>query len=80
LSAADKAALKRVLVETADWVTEQIVESEEELADWFRKQGVTVNKVNRAPFIKAVAPELTKGGLPFDKKTYQRMQKIADAK
>lgn len=80
LSDADKAALREVLNETADWVTDQIVQSESELADWFRAQGVTVNKVDRAPFIAAVAPEYGKGGLPFEQSVYERLQAIPDAR
>lgn len=80
LSDADKAALRAVLVETADWVTEQIVKSENELADWFRGQGTKVNTVDRAPFIAAVAPEYAKGDLPFSTSLYDRLQAIPDAK
>lgn len=80
LSAADKDALRAVLVETANWVTEQVVKSESELADWFRAQGVKVNEVNRAPFIAVVAPEYGKGDLPFSKSLYDRLQAIPDAK
>lgn len=80
LSDADKALLRDVLVETADWVTEQVVASEAELADWFRAQGVEVNEVDRAPFIAAVAPEYAKGDLPFSKTLYDRLQAIPDAR
>ncbi len=79
MNAADKAALRTVLVETADWVTDQIVDSEMELADWFRGQGARVNEVDRAPFIAEVAPEYLKGGLPFSKELYTRLQAIKDA-
>ena len=79
LSRADAAVLREVLRETADWVTEQIVQSEDELAGWFRGQGVTVNSVDRTPFIAAVAPEYAKDGLPFSKSIYDRLQAIADA-
>ena len=78
LSDADKKVLEDVLVETADWVTEQIVDAESKLADWFRSQGTKVNEVDRGPFIKAVAPALTAGGLPFTKKHYERLQAVKD--
>ena len=79
MSEADKAALRAALVETADWITEQVVASEAELANWFRAQGVTVNEVDRAPFIAAVAPSYAKGDLPFGVDLYDRLQAIPDA-
>lgn len=80
LSAEHKAALAGVLKETADWVTDQIVKSENDLVGWFRSKGTKVNVVDRAPFIKAVAPALTAGKLPFSKEQYNRLQAIPDAK
>ncbi len=80
LSAEHKAALVGVLKETADWVTDQIVKSENDLVGWFRSKGTKVNVVDRAPFIKAVAPALTAGKLPFSKEQYNRLQAIPDAK
>ncbi len=79
LSDEDKAVLYAALEETADWVTEEIVSAEGELADWFRAEGVTVNEVDRAPFIEAVAPALTSGDLPFPKELYESLQAIKDA-
>ena len=75
-----KATLYAVLVETANWVTEQIVQSEAELVGWFREQGVAVNEVDRAPFILAVAPALKAEGLPFTTEQFERLQAIPDAK
>lgn len=80
LSAGDKKILVDALNETSAWVTEQIVQSEEDLVSWFRDRGVKVNVVDRGPFIKAVAPALTAGGLPFSKEIYQRLQAILDAR
>ena len=79
LSASEKAALIEALEVTADYVTDEIVTAENELADWFRGEGVTVNVVDRAPFIKAVAPALTAGDLPFSADVYERLQAIPDA-
>lgn len=80
MSSADKKALYDALQKTADWVTDQIVQSEAELADWFRGQGVDVNVVDRAPFIAAVAPSYNSGDLPFSNDIYQRLQAIKDAR
>ena len=79
LSAEDKQILADILQETADWVTEQIIASEAELVDWFRAKGITVNEVDRAPFIAEVAPALTSGDLPFPKELYEQLQAIPDA-
>ncbi|MEM7046723.1 MAG: sialic acid TRAP transporter substrate-binding protein SiaP [Pseudomonadota bacterium] len=80
LSDEDREILEGVLDETADWVTEQIVASEASLADWFREQGTNVNEVDRGPFIAAVAPALTAGGLPFSEEDYRELQAIPDKK
>ena len=80
LSDEDKAALDAALDATADQVTAAILESESNLVGWFREQGATVNEVDRAPFIAAVAPALTAGDLPFEASLYNDLQAIADAK
>lgn len=79
MSDEDKAALYSALSETADMVTEQIIQSEADLVGWFRDQGVNVNEVDRAPFIAAVAPALTGGDLPFSQELYERLQAVPDA-
>ncbi len=49
MSEEDRAALSKVAKDTADCATDQIIEAENELADWFREQGVQVNEVDRGP-------------------------------
>jgi tripartite ATP-independent transporter DctP family solute receptor len=73
---ADQAILREVLDESAQWATSEIVKAEQELAAWFREQGVTVNEVDRAPFIEAVAPALTADDVPWPKEVYDRLQAI----
>ena len=80
LSAEDKSILYEVLEETGDMSTAEITADEQELADWFRSQGIQVNEVDRAPFIAAVAPALTGGDLPFSKELYEQLQAIPDAR
>ena len=75
----DAQILKDVLEESAAWASTQIEESEAELADWFRDEGVTVNVVDRAPFIEAVKPALIADGLPWTPEIYERLQAIEDA-
>jgi len=79
MSDADRAAVMEVLQDTADWVTAEIIKSEESLVDWFRGQGISVNEVDRKPFIAAVAPALQGDDLPFSADIYQRLQAIADS-
>ncbi|GLQ36178.1 ABC transporter substrate-binding protein [Amylibacter marinus] len=80
LSDADKEALDAALDATADQSTAAILEAEANLVAWFREQGITVNEVDRAPFIAAVAPALTAGDLPFSDDLYNGLQAIPDAK
>ncbi len=72
----DYAVLQDILVEAADWASAQIVESENNLAGWFREKGVTVNEVDRAPFIEVVAPHLKSDETPFSAELYDRLQAI----
>jgi tripartite ATP-independent transporter DctP family solute receptor len=78
LSKEDKAILYDVLKESADWVTEQIVQSEKDLVQWFRDKNIKVNEVDRTPFIEAVKPALTAGKMPFSKDIYNRLQAIKE--
>ena len=70
--------LIKALSDAAAQTSEEIVRSESELADWFRAQGVTVNVVDRAPFIAAIAPKLTSSAVPWSKEIYQRLQAIKE--
>jgi len=76
---ADQQILKDVLKEAALDATAQIVQAENELADWFREQGNTVNEVDRAPFIEAVQPYLVSDDMPWPSDVYERLQAIEDA-
>ena len=79
MSDADHAAVMEVLQDSADWVTAEIIKSEESLVDWFRGKGISVNEVDRKPFIAAVAPALQGDDLPFSADVYQRLQAVADS-
>lgn len=74
LSDDDKAALDVVLAAAATEASDAVVKSEEELADWFRDQGVNVNVVDRAPFIEAVAPFLSSDDMPWEPEVFERLQ------
>lgn len=76
MSDEDLAALDAAIAEAAEWASNEIVKSENELADWFREQGVTVNVVDRAPFIDAVSPALASSDMPWDPVVFERLQAI----
>ena len=75
----DREILIEVFREAADTATEQIIEAENTLADWFREQGNNVNEVDREPFIAAVRPRLTSDDMPWPVEIYERLQAIEDA-
>lgn len=76
MEAEDRQILFDVLKESADSVTGEIVQAEEDLIPWFRDQGVTINEVDRGPFIEAVRPALVSDDMPFSKEIYDRLQAI----
>ena len=46
MDATDQTALEGVLDDTATCATEQIIQKEKELVQWFRDQKVTVNEID----------------------------------
>lgn len=68
--------LDTVLKHAAAWASDEIYKAENELADWFREQGVAVNEVDRAPFIEMVAPSLTRAEMPWEPSVYERLQAL----
>jgi tripartite ATP-independent transporter DctP family solute receptor len=76
LGAEDLATLDEILLDVAKWASDEIVTSENELADWFTEQGVTVNVVDRGPFIEAVSPALSSDDMPWEPAIFERLQAI----
>jgi len=72
----DGKLLLDTLQEAGIHASDEIVKSEKELADWFTTQGVTVNKVDRGPFIDVIAPRLKSDDMPWDPEIYKRLQAI----
>lgn len=70
------AKLDAAIAKAAEWASSEIVKSENELAAWFREQGVTVNEVDRTPFIEAVAPSLSSSDMPWSAEIFERLQAI----
>lgn len=73
---ADREALSSTLQDAAVCATEQIVQKEAELADWFREQGNNVNEVDRGPFIEAVKAVHNGPMATWDQETYDALQAI----
>ncbi|MFD0980647.1 MULTISPECIES: sialic acid TRAP transporter substrate-binding protein SiaP [Tropicimonas] len=76
LSEGDREILLQALKDNADYVTDTIETAENELASWFEDQGITVNVVDRGPFMEAVAPALTGDGVPFSKEDFEALQAL----
>ncbi|OSQ48330.1 sialic acid TRAP transporter substrate-binding protein SiaP [Thalassospira alkalitolerans] len=72
----DAPKLQQALKDAAAWCSEEIYTSEGNLVEWFRDQGVTVNDVDRGPFIDAVAPALTGSDMPWEPSVYERLKAI----
>ncbi len=73
---ADRDALVTVLQDTAVCATDKIRDAEAELAAWFEEQGVTVNEVDRGPFIEAVKKMHNGEMATWDQDIYDRLQAI----
>lgn len=78
LGAQDGQKLIDALQAAAAQASAEIVQSEIDLVAWFRAEGVTVNEVDRAPFIAAVKPALLAEGVPWSKEIYDRLQAIKE--
>ncbi|MDZ5698907.1 sialic acid TRAP transporter substrate-binding protein SiaP [Chelativorans sp. M5D2P16] len=76
LDEADREAFDRVLDETAECATQQVIQKEEELVEGFRDQGVTVNEVDRTPFREATVKLHNGEDATWDQDTYDRLQAI----
>lgn len=76
MDAADVEILRNILVDAAGWASDSIRQSEIDLVAWFREQGITVNEVDRQPFIDAVKPALVSKDVPWSADIYDRMQKV----
>jgi len=76
LSDADKKVFEEVLSQAADKATKQIRESEQKLADEFRKLGKTVVEPDRAAFRAAAAPLHNDGSGGWSQSEYDALQAL----
>jgi TRAP-type C4-dicarboxylate transport system substrate-binding protein len=73
LSEGDFETLAAVTTEAAARASSEINQAEQNLAAWFEKQGLIVNKVDKAPFISALKPQLESDDQPFTKDQLARL-------
>ena len=76
LSESDYDKLVTVTQQAAVRASDEINEAEQNLSKWFQEQGVTVNKVDRGPFISALKPQLESDDQPFTKQQLSRLQAL----
>jgi tripartite ATP-independent transporter DctP family solute receptor len=76
LSDADKKVFEEVLTQAADKATKQIRESEQKLADEFRKLGKTVIEPDRGAFRAAALPLHNDGSGGWSKAEYDALQAL----
>jgi tripartite ATP-independent transporter DctP family solute receptor len=75
MSDEDYAILTELVQEGALRASDDIRQSELELVDWFRSEGITVNEIDTMPFQAAVAPLLAEEA-SWDEETYARLQAL----
>jgi tripartite ATP-independent transporter DctP family solute receptor len=73
---ADQTALVTVLQDAAVCATDQIIQNEKDLVQWFRDEGVNVNEVDRGPFIEVTKSAHNGDMATWDQETYDRLQAI----
>ncbi|MCY0096055.1 sialic acid TRAP transporter substrate-binding protein SiaP [Hoeflea ulvae] len=76
MSAEDQAALDDVLDQTAVCASDQIIQKEKDLVQWFRDNNVTVNEVDRVPFREATMKLHNGPDATWDQATYDKLQAI----
>ncbi len=75
----DTDAVLEVLREAAANCADEIYQSEQDLVQWFRDQGIQVNDVNKDAFQSAVLPILTdESRVPYTLEHFERMQALAN--
>ena len=75
----DAAAVEAVLKDAAAQCADEINQSEKDLVQWFRDQGIKVNEVDKDAFQKAVEPILTDTSkVPYELEHFERIQALAN--
>ena len=75
----DAETVQTVFKDAAAKCADEINQSEKDLVQWFRDQGIKVNEVDKAAFQAAVMPILTdETKVPYTKEQFDRMQALAN--
>ena len=74
----DEMILRALLKEAATIASDTIYQQEKELEAWFTSIGITVNTVDRRPFMEAVKPRLTGADVPWPADVYHRLMAIGE--
>lgn len=73
----DEAVVTEVLREAAAKAADEINQSETDLLQWFRDQGITINEVDKQAFQEAVKPVLTDVSMvPYTLEHFERLQAL----
>lgn len=72
----DGPIVNQVLREAAERASGAILQAEKDLVSWFRDKGITVNEVDRKPFMDALKPKLISSDVPWDRSLYEDIQKL----
>ena len=76
MSPEDQTALDGVLDATAVCASDQIIQKEKDLVQWFKDNGVSVNEVDRTPFREATMKLHNGPDATWDQATYDQLQAI----
>ena len=75
----EQKVLAELLTEAAEKCTNDIVQSEKELVEWFKAQGKTVVQVDKKPFRDMVVKLHSGPDATWDKATYEKLQALQSA-
>ena len=75
MSEEDYAILTELVQEGALRASDDVRQSELDLVEWFRDEGINVDEIDTAPFEEAVAP-LLEDEASWDAETYERLQAL----
>lgn len=75
MSEEDYAILTELVQEGALRASDDVRQSELDLVEWFRDEGINVDEIDTAPFEEAVAPLLAEEA-SWDAETYERLQAL----
>lgn len=76
LSDEEKAIFTEVMQAAAMKNSDEVRQQEDDLQPWFESKGVTINKVDRTPFMEAVKPHINGPKATWSKEDFEQLQAI----